>query len=131
MAVLTKADLLSIVDTTVEDVWVPEWQTTVKVKSLTAAERDAFEASSLSGQGRNREVNLQNVRARLLVRAIVDDSGARIFGDLDAMELGQKNASALDRLFAVASRLSGLGADDVERLAKNSESDQSGDSVSG
>jgi hypothetical protein len=49
----------------------------------------------------------------------VDDDGNRVFGDNDIEVLGGKSAAALNRLFAVASRLSGLSGSDVEELTEN------------
>lgn len=112
--------ILDFTDLPSEDVTVPEWGgMTVHVRGLTAAERDAFEADSITGRGRNRDVNLRNIRARLVVRCLVDDDGARVFGDDDVDALGGKSAAALNRLFDVASRLSGLSDADVEELAGN------------
>ncbi len=56
-----------------------------------------------------------------MVRSIVDEGGNRVFRDQDAALLQRKSASALMRLFNVASRLSGVGDDDVEELVGNSD----------
>jgi hypothetical protein len=53
-----------------------------------------------------------------------------LFTDEDVAALGQRSAAALERVFDAASRLSGLSAEDMEELAKNSESGQSGGSTS-
>jgi hypothetical protein len=127
---LTRDAILGASDIKSEDVHVPEWGGTVRVKGLTAAERDVFETASVSGSGRNVSVNFVNIRARLVAMAIVDDSGARIFNQGDVKALGEKSASALDRVFDVARRLSGIGEQDVEELAKNSESASTDDSPS-
>ncbi len=75
-------------------------------------------------------MNLQNIRAKLVALTVVDEQGNRIFKDEDVKWLGNKSAAALDRIFEVAQRLSGLRDEDVEELAKNSESDLSDDSTS-
>jgi hypothetical protein len=62
---------------------------------------------------------------------IVDEEGNRLFSDADVKLLGQKSAAALDKLFEVAQKLSGLKDEDVEELAKNSEDDLSEDSIFG
>lgn len=94
------------------------------VKALTGAERDAFEGSMVkfSGDGKSRSMNLTNIRAKLAALAICDESGQRLFTDADIQALAKKSAAALDRVFTVAQRLSGLTDGDVEELAKNSES---------
>jgi hypothetical protein len=76
-------------------------------------------------------MNLKNIRAKLVALTVVDEEGNRIFSDSDASALGKKSAAALDRVFEVAQRLSGLRPEDVEELSKNFGSDQSEDSISG
>jgi len=123
---LTKKQILSANDLPKEKVEVPEWGGHVFVRTLTGVERDRFEQTLLDGKN----VNMANVRARLVVLAAIADDGKRIFADTDATALGEKSASALDRVYGVAQRLNGLTAADVEDLAKNSGTDLSGDSTS-
>ena len=61
----------------------------------------------------------ENIRAKLLVRAICDEAGARIFSDAEENDLGTIPADILDSLFTVAQKLSGLGASDLEDIAGN------------
>jgi len=122
MKLLSRDDILGAQDLPSEDVDVPEWGGCVRVRGLTGAERDAFEAEIVQMRGRDTHVNLRNVRAKLVARSIVDEDGKRIFGDADVHALGKKSAVALQRVFEVAQRLSGLTGEDMEELAKNSES---------
>ena len=66
-------DLSDLVDETVD---VPEWGVRLRVRSLTGTERDAFEASLLENRGKSREVNLRNMRAKLVAASVrkADDS---------------------------------------------------------
>ena len=102
-----------------ETVHVPEWDVDVVVQELTAAERDAFEASCLTRKGKKMEPNTANLRAKLIVQTLRKEDGTRIFGDGDVDEVGKLSAAAVNRLFEVASRLSGLTEEDVEELEKN------------
>jgi len=77
------------------------------------------------------KVNLRNMTARLCAICIVDEKGKRVFSDFDAESLGRKSAKALDRIFDVAQRLNGLGADDIKEMAKNSGRAIAADSTSG
>ena len=45
--------------------------------------------------------------------------------------LGRKSAKALERVFDVAQRLNGMGADDIKEMAKNSGRAIAADSTSG
>lgn len=127
--ILTRDAILQAEDLPRELVEVPEWGGCVYVRALTGAERDAFEASVVEQRGKSTKMNLRNIRAKLVALTIVDEEGTRLFSDADVKLLGQKSAAALDKLFEVAQRLSGLKDEDVEELAKNSEDDLSEDSI--
>lgn len=120
MGLLSKEAILGAEDMRTQDVPVPEWDGTVRVKGLTGAERDAFESEIVQRNGKNITQNLKNIRARLVVMTVVDEAGARVFGFRDIEALGEKSAKALDRVFSVAQELSGLRDEDVDELAKNS-----------
>lgn len=116
MPILDRSAILAASDLKTEDVDVPEWGGTVRVRTLTGTERDAFEAGLVGQEGKR---NLANLRARLLSLAIVDDQGRRVFAESDADVLGSKSAAALDRLFDVAQRLNGIGTEAQKEAEKN------------
>lgn len=130
LGLLTKAQILGAADVLVEDVEVAEWGGVVRVRGLSGSERDAFEADSILRKGRDVRMNMKNLRARLVAMTVVDEAGERLFGFGDVEALGGKSARALDRVFGVAMRLSGLRDEDVEELAKNFGSDQSDSFIS-
>jgi hypothetical protein len=113
---LNRDAILKADDLRVEEVEVPEWGGVVALRELKGSERDSFEADSLD---ENQKVSMKNVRARLIALSAVDDKGERIFSQKDAIKLGSKSATALNRLFEVACRLSGITEADVEELEKN------------
>jgi len=125
MECLTRDQILASKDLEVEKVDVPQWQGFVFVRSLNGKERDAFEASCLEKKGKTREVNMLNLRAKLVSLACVNAEGVRLFTEADIAAIGEKNAGALDTIFSVAQRLSGIGEKDKEDLVKNTEPDQS------
>jgi hypothetical protein len=124
MPLLKRDEILKASDLTFEDVDVPEWGGVVRVRALSGAERDRFEQSCVVQQGKKTKMNMNNIRAKLCALTLVDEAGLRIFSDLDVEALGAKSAAALDRVFDVAQRLSGISDDDLEELEKNSESVQ-------
>jgi len=130
MSLLTRDAILAAPDMLTEEVPVPEWGGTVLVRGLTGTERDAFEEEMITGKGKNRDVNLANFRARLIVKSVVDKGGKRLFTQADMVALGGKSAAAIQRVFQVAMRLSGMSEEDVEELTKNSEPGQSDSSTS-
>jgi len=117
---LSRDSILQANDLPREKVQTPEWGegTYVFVATMNGTERDAFEQSMLEGR-KAANPNLNNIRARLGVRVIVDDQGTRIFRDEDAEALGRKSAKVLDRVFEVAQRLNGIGEKDVKALEGN------------
>ena len=114
---LSRDDILKADDLATEEVAVPEWGGSVLVRGMTGRERDEFEMSSVDQ--RDGRVNLANTRAKIVIRCVVDEDGKRLFDASDIDLLGAKSGAALDRVFAVASRLSGIGERDVEELAGN------------
>lgn len=130
MALLNRAAILAAQDIATEEVEVPEWGGSVLVRGLTGRERDAYEATIISQRGTDMKMNLVNARAKLVSRAIVDADGKPLFGDEDVALLANKSAAAIERVFNVAQKLSGMSKDDLEDLTKNSLSSQSDDSGS-
>ncbi|MGH3927651.1 MAG: hypothetical protein ACRDS1_01415 [Pseudonocardiaceae bacterium] len=113
MGYLGREAILSAEDSVTEDVEVPEWGGTVRVRGLTGAERDKIEAL-VAGNGK--KMNFANLRARMCAASVVDESGERLFGEADIAALGGKSAAALDRVFSVVQRLSGITDEDIDEL---------------
>ena len=113
---LTREQILSVDDRRTETVSIPEWKGEVIVKALSSEELDSWE-QWLADQ-RVGENICPNVRASLVVRSVVDDKGERVFGDGEVEVLGRKSGAAVDRIFAVASRLSARTPEDIEQLKK-------------
>jgi len=118
---LTKDQILAAQDRPYEDVEVPEWGGRVRIRGLSGAERDAFEASMIGPDGKPSPQRFRNFRARLLAQTLVNEQGERLFSDADIKSLGEKSGDVLARLFEIAQRLSGLTRQDVETYVKNSE----------
>src|SRR4051794_20112140 len=115
---LTKDQILSASDLPTEPVQVPEWGGCVYLRTMSGTERDSFEQGIVDARKSGTE--LVNIRARLAVKTVCDQSGTRLFTDDDADALGKKSGKALDRIFEVAQRLNGIGEKDVEELEGNS-----------
>lgn len=122
---LDRNAILATPDLPIEPVDVPAWGGVVYVRGLSAAGRDAYEASlsRIEGVGKKqtRVADLSNVRAKLLARCVCDQAGELLFTDADIEALGAKSAEALEPLIEKAQALSGMTERDVERLEGNSE----------
>ena len=132
MSTLSKSDIQSASDISTEIVLVPEWGGSVAVRQLTGTERDAFEASLVRTLPDGaRQADLADMRAKLCAACMVDGvTGDRLFGDSEVASLGNKNATALERVYKVAQRINGLGIDGVKEAEKNSAAAPSGSSTS-
>lgn len=130
MTLLSKSDIFGADDRRYENVPVPEWNGTVRLRSLTGEERDRYEASMMKRVGNKQVEDLRNARARLVVLAAVNEDGTPLFDANDAAALGRRNAAALDRLFEAACKLSGISNEDVKELEGNSEPANGGPSSS-
>ena len=116
--ILSRDDILKVSDIKSELVYVPEWGGDVYVRGMTGAERDSFEASIVQTRGKKQSVDMTNVRAKLASMTICDEKGTRLFTEQDIKELAKKSASALQRVFGVAQKLSGIGDTDIEELTE-------------
>lgn len=95
----------------------------VYVSAMSGRARDAFELEQVSlTDGGNDFSHLSNVRARLLVKCLVDEDGNRLFEDSDAESLGEVWCAPLDAAMEVAKRLNAYTQADLEELEKNSAS---------
>ena len=120
MAHLGRDAILAAKSLRTEEVDVPEWGGTVLVRELSGRERDEWEASLAVQRGKTMVPDVANIRAKLAARTIVGDDGEPVFTQQDVAALGELSAAALDRVFDVASRLSGLNPEDVEAMTGNS-----------
>lgn len=127
---LDRDAILAADDIVTEEVQVPEWAGSVYVRTLTGQERDHFEQAVQEANVRGK-VDIRGLKVRLLVLTVCDEAGEPLFNDGDNVALNAKSGRAIDRLFQVAQRLSGLTAGDVDELLGNSGSDLSGSSGSG
>jgi hypothetical protein len=105
MGLLSRSDIFAIDDSSYEDVEVPEWGGTVRVKALTGRERIEYEKS--------------DANSRLVQLAATDEAGHRLFSRADIEALSGKSAAALNRVVEVARRLAGLSDEDMEELVED------------
>lgn len=118
-AILTKEQILAASDLETEEVEVPQWGGSVLVRSLTARERGQLISSIVDQRAGGRTLKLTEVQVRTCAMAIVDAQGNRMFEEADIAKLSRKSAGALQVIFEVAQRLSGLSDDQVEELVED------------
>lgn len=127
---LDKSKILAADDKPTVRVDVPEWGGHVFVRTMSAGERDNYEAEiydlSKGGKANDAKSMMANARARLLVRTLVDEEGNRLFEDSDMEALGAKSGLVVDKVFTVARKVNGLSEADVDELVGNSNSGPTG-----
>src|SRR5437762_3211992 len=114
---LSRDDILKAEDLGTEEVDLsdlPGYAGSVLVRGMSGRERDEFEVSMTVRHGKEMVQDFANTRAKLVARCVVDEDGQRLFTTADVDALGEKSGAAIDRIFGVASRLSGLRDKDVE-----------------
>lgn len=130
MNVSLREKILKCKDIQTEKVHIPEWSVDIYVRGLTGKERDRYEASLLETRGRSQVTNYANARAKMVILAACDENGDPVFTQADLQELTDKSAAALDRIFSVARRLSGMDEDDINELVNDLKNDPSAGSGS-
>lgn len=119
MTLLTKDQILGADDRQSIELQVDEWDGSIMLAAMTAAERDAFEAGMLDNKGKSDKNRLRNFRARFIAACIVDADGKRLFSDKDVVALGGKSAAAVSRVFDKCREINGMTEEDVEEIEKN------------
>lgn len=112
---LSREAILSVDDVETRDVDVPQWGGTVRVRSISALERERLMKSSMivEGRGKNtvQKFDMPTFRVKLAALAMVDGNGNRLFSERDVELLGQRNAKALETVSDVAAELAGIQND--------------------
>ena len=128
---LTREAILAATSLPTEEADVPEWGGTVLVRGLDGQGRDEFETSTTVLRGNKAVRDTRNIRAKLVIRCAVDpESREPLFAPEDVDALGKLSGVALNRVWEVAARLSGLSDEDVEELEGKSSPPPGGGSPS-
>lgn len=99
-----------------ETVEVPEWDSTIEVRSISLGERQAVMADIMGEDG---TVNTQEIEAQFILACSYDpETGEKVFSHDDLAFIQSRAAGPADRVGKAAMRLSGMGA--TEETAKKS-----------
>jgi len=107
---------------------VPEWDTTLEVRSMSGTQRAQIFTRNTDEKGK---VRTDRIYLDVIVCCTYDpETGERIFADEDIEWLGNKKGAVLERIGAIAFEISGIGKEAIGEAEKNSDSDtQSEDST--
>lgn len=115
--------ILEAEDIQSQELYIPEWDATVEVRSLSGAERNrAIElAKQKAKKGGVPTIDLGRMYVEMIRFGCYDpETGERLFDEADVGALGRKSTKALDRITGVIKELSGIGDDAEEELEGNS-----------
>ncbi len=119
---LSREETLAADDIETRDLYTPEWGGWMRICTLTAYEKDELEvgmvlATTNGKSGKAKRID--NIRARFVAAAAVDQKGGKLYSARDVAALGKKSAPALSRIFAAVQEMNGISDDDVEEMEKN------------
>ena len=113
--IATRDSIIKADDLTTSTVTTDEWGT-VRIRTMTGAERDEFDAMIVRNKNAKQFHDPTEVRARLVVLCAIDESGARLFTEEDIPQLQQKAAKPLGAVADAIAALNGLdGEEDIEK----------------
>lgn len=110
---LTKEQIVAVDDLATEEVEI--WGGKLLVRGLTAEERETLRKET----GEDGKQEIPNLIPRLVAMTVVDPETKKpMFTEKDIAVFQKKSAQSLDKLFLVASKLSGMGAEGEKAVEK-------------
>lgn len=120
----------------VEKIDIPEWEGYVYLRKWTGAERFKVlkeikkigDIDNIIGGNAN-DIDyeeLHNVMLIVVCKTLSDSQGVRLYKDDELSLLDNKDPDIIQKLFAEAMKVNGMGEDAVGNAAKNSETSQNG-----
>lgn len=103
----------------------PEWgnernpKGLTRCRTLTASERDAWEAMMDTSNNKQAKQNRLNARAALVAKVVVDADGKRVFTGGQVAALSQKSVVPINRIFEKVLDESKVSKDDLEEVEGN------------
>ena len=128
MNYLSREEILARATFRIEEVAVPQWDTTVRVRELSAFNKDRLQMSMVdmskvggngASEGAVSQSSLVGMRAKLICYCVVDEDGERVFTDDDIPAIGEMPAEPWEPVFDVAMRLSGMTKKEKNKIAES------------
>ena len=110
---LSREEILSKAVLKTEKVNIPELGGDIIISEMTGAARENWE-NSIEEKGKR-----TNLRAKLLVASIVDESGNRLFTFDDVEAVSKLPFSIVEKLCDISSKLNGFTAEEIDKAEKN------------
>ncbi len=118
---LDKTAFLTPVPVDLVEFKIPELGGSVWIKGMTVTERSKFERQFRTRKGDTNERKMNEIRQRMLVACVCNADGQQLLTEADIEAIGKQRADIVERLVNAAQIACGMSTDDMEDLAKNSE----------
>jgi len=118
-AYATRESILNYVDFQTREIAIPEWGgMVVKIRSMSARERDMLESPMIEAAAAGKDAKFSNFRARIVALVCINEDGSKMFTIEDVEALGDKNSGAISRIADEAISLNGINEEDAAKLGK-------------
>lgn len=109
------------------NVTLPVSGLTVRVQSLMAGEQSRYETAVIGKDGKISPSRMEDAEARLVIKCLVDDAGARLLSDMQVPEVAGWDGADLAYLYRQCAKHCGINrsADDLEKNSDATTSDVS------
>ena len=123
-----KDKILQVEDRTIEELFIPEWDFSVRIRTLSADEKDTVEKIIIPDKDGNLQYTdrADTLRARIAQFVLVNEDGSQVFDDSEESLklLGQKSGLALGRIMSHVLEKNDFDDEKIKELAGNSSSGQ-------
>jgi hypothetical protein len=110
---------------TIESIDVPEWELEVHYRTLDGTELDKYNSAPIEVKGAKvTKIRLTGQDAALLILAVCDADGKRVFADMDTKALDALPVPGSQRVLRAIKRLNNMDNEADERADENLEQDQ-------
>lgn len=109
----------------IENIDVPEWELNVHYRTLDGTELDKYNSAPIEVKGAKvTKIRLTGQDAALLILAVCDADGKRVFADMDTKALDALPVPGSQRVLRAIKRLNNMDNEADERADENLEQDQ-------
>lgn len=112
---LTVSDILAANDIVEEDVAVPEWGGSVRIRAFTKAKQ--LELRAMATDPRTGQVDEVRLELQIFIHGVIDP----VFPPVHATELREKSAGAIDRVLKRIVAISGMSGGAIASATKSAE----------
>lgn len=114
---LNRDAVLKASDQTYATVEVPEWGGSIRIRQLTGKQQEI--TNKINNAKCAEPISFGGYAAAIVCFGCVDEHGNRLFQDIDAKALGERDAGAINRVAVEILKLSGATIEAQQDIEKN------------